>query len=175
MKKHSSLLIFFFLSITAFAQTGKGYILTKDKVKITCNEIELNPMQTKVKCSNGGQEQKYKMNELFGFQIDSTYHVVSDKGDYIGTAIMQNKKYMLVMLTGNDRMLYFIYDMNHTELARMPKGKDAAELLLHYFGDCPEAKTLLENYRKESQTAKFKYDLFHIMVSDYNHTSCKYK
>lgn len=173
MKIYFLSVFLFTISISLLSQTGKGYVITKDKTKITCDKIELNGMQTKVGCMNGADEKKYKMNELFAFQIDSTYHVVSDKGTYIGTSLMKNKKYRLVMLSGNDRMLYYIYDMNHTELAQMPKGKKAADMLLQYFGECPEAKTLLEKYKEDSQTAKFAYDKFHIMVSDYNHTSCK--
>jgi hypothetical protein len=173
MKKSLFLLLSLIISLSTYSQVGKGYIIIKEKTQIFCDKLELAPMETWVKCWNGAVEKKYKMKELHAFTLDADYHVVDNKGSYIGRSVMENKKYLLVCLKAPDRLLYFIYDREHVELAKLPKGKKAAALLLTYFGECPEAKTLLEKYHEESQKAVFDYQRFFKLIADYNATTCK--
>ncbi len=173
MRKFILLFTCFTISISTYSQGGKGYIVTKDKSQVACESLEISANEGSVKCKNGEVKTKYKMKDLDGFVIDNTYYLVDNKGSYIGHSVMENEKYLMICLMTQDNMVYWFYDRDHVRLDYLPKGKGAGAQLLKYFGDCPEAKKILEQYQKESQKIKFDYPKFHQMIADYNASPCR--
>jgi hypothetical protein len=176
MKKIAILLLLLTFISETKAQDVSGYVVTLAKDTIRCDDINTLGFSTAVKCTTNGQKTSYKRNELFCYKMGSLTYIVFDNGKKLGNGLISNKNYVLVSSESNtssgSNTHYFVVDMDNKVLEEMPRGKNAATILLKYFNDSEATTAVLTGYKSKSQTAVFNYKLFYEMVSNYN--SAKY-